>query len=130
MSCADQESFVRGGPTLTTLFFSLMRGGRIKIPLLAGHHRPVSETPSKWLFACVPMKALHYCWLGSFVIFKGIRTSIAKKPFIFCDFPSGSAPPPPPPLWIRECMCFNYQNFINWLYNVTMKTLNKTFLKR
>ena len=26
-------------------FFSLMRGGRIKIPLLAGHQRPASETP-------------------------------------------------------------------------------------
>ena len=27
--CGDPESFVRGGPTLTTPFFSLMRGGRI-----------------------------------------------------------------------------------------------------
>ena len=30
--CADLESFVRGGPALTT-FFELMRGGRIEIPL-------------------------------------------------------------------------------------------------
>ena len=28
-ACAIPESFVRGGPTLTTFFFSLMRGGRI-----------------------------------------------------------------------------------------------------
>ena len=28
-----------------------MRGGRIQIPLSAGHHRPVSETPFKWRFA-------------------------------------------------------------------------------
>ena len=44
------------------------------------------------------------CWLGSFVIVQGIRTNIAKKPFIFCDFqgvgvltpcsPSGSAHEP------------------------------------
>ena len=54
-SCADPESFVRGGPTLTafffSFFFSLMRGGRTQIPLLAGHQRPVSETPFKWRFA-------------------------------------------------------------------------------
>ena len=27
--------------------------------------------------------------LCSFVIFQGIRTSIAKKPYIFCDFSGG-----------------------------------------
>ena len=41
-TCANPESFVRGGPTLTFFFFfvfflSLMRVGRIQIPLLAGH---------------------------------------------------------------------------------------------
>ena len=35
------------------------------------------------------------CWLCSFVIFKGIRTSIAKIPY-FCDFSGGSGPPVPP----------------------------------
>ena len=39
--CANPESFVRVGPSLTTFFFffffSLMRG-RIQIPPLAGHH--------------------------------------------------------------------------------------------
>ena len=53
VSCADPESFIRGGPTSTTFFFfylfyfffSLMRGGRIQIPLLVGHQRPASETP-------------------------------------------------------------------------------------
>ena len=35
------------------------------------------------------------CWLGSFVIFQGIRVSIAKKPYI-CDFSGGSGPPVPP----------------------------------
>ena len=44
--------------------------------LQMGHHRPASETPFK-------------CWLGSFVIFQGTRTSIAKKPYIFVIFQGG-----------------------------------------
>ena len=50
-SCADPESFVRGQRFFFRFFFSLMRGGRTQIPLLAGHQRPVSETPFKWRFA-------------------------------------------------------------------------------
>ena len=42
------------------------------------------------------------CWLGSFVIFQGIRTSIAKKPYVFVIFFSGGGgggpDPPVPPL--------------------------------
>ena len=51
-SCADPESFVRGGPTLTRffVFLRLMRGGRIQILLLSGHLRR---------FAGGPMKAQH-----------------------------------------------------------------------
>ena len=30
------------------------------------------------------------CWLGSFVIFQGFRTSIAKKPYIFVIFQGGA----------------------------------------
>ena len=56
--CADPECFVRGGPTLTTFFFS-MRGKRIQIALKAGHHRPASEMPFKWRFAGGSMKAQH-----------------------------------------------------------------------
>ena len=62
-SCADPESFARGGPTLRTFFFSfsffffLMRGKKIQITLKAGHHRPASETPFKWRFAGGPMMA-------------------------------------------------------------------------
>ena len=32
------------------------------------------------------------CWLGSFVIFQGIRTSIAKKPYRFVIFQGGGGP--------------------------------------
>ena len=36
------------------------------------------------------------CWLGSFVIFQGIRASIAKKPYISVIFQWGSGLPFPP----------------------------------
>ena len=59
------------GPILTSFFSGGgggggMRGERIQIALKAGHHQPASETPWPTL----------ECWLGSFVIFQGIRTSI------------------------------------------------------
>ena len=43
------------------------------------------------------------CWLGSFVIFQGIRTTIAKKSYIFVIFkgvggPDCLSPPPLDPL--------------------------------
>ena len=48
-TCADPESFARGGPT----FFSfLIRGKRIQIALKAGHHWPASDRPFKWHFCC------------------------------------------------------------------------------
>ena len=61
----------------------VMRWDTIQIPLKAGHHRPTSETPFKWSH-------------GSFVIFNGIRTSIAKKPYIFLIFQGGTDPLPHP----------------------------------
>ena len=62
-SCTDEvrvKRFVRGGPTLTAFFLTLMRGERIQIPLLAGHQRPASETPFKWRFAGGPMMVQHW----------------------------------------------------------------------
>ena len=38
------------------------------------------------------------CWLGGFVVFQGIWTRIAKKPYIFCDFSGGGSRPHVPPL--------------------------------
>ena len=60
-----------------------------------GYHLPASETPFKWRFPGGPMMAQHCCWLGSFVIFHGIRTSFAKKPHIFVNFQGGRGVPPP-----------------------------------
>ena len=64
-SCSDQGSrkFCQRGSNFDifvfVLFFSLMRGGRIQIPLLVGHQRPASETPFKWRFAGGPMMVQH-----------------------------------------------------------------------
>ena len=97
-SCADPNSFVRGGPTLQLRqrFFFLFtfvdegREMRIQMPLKVGHHRPASET------------ILGRHWrLGGFVIFQGIRTSIAIKRYRFVIFRGGGGQdpcPPPPPL--------------------------------
>ena len=42
------------------------------------------------------MRAQLECWLGSFVIFQGIWTSIAiKKTLYFCDFSGGGGAGPP-----------------------------------
>ena len=52
------------------------------------------------------------CWLGSFVIFQGIRTSIAKKPYIlrfFRRWGSGHCPPPPSGSAMQE------QEDLQWL---------------
>ena len=43
--------------------------------------------------------------LGSFVIFQGIRTSIAKKPYIFVIFQGGGGAEPLSLLWTRACSC-------------------------
>ena len=51
-ACADPESFVRGGPTLT--FFKLMRRGRIQMPLF---NKQTSIGMRETRFACIPMMA-------------------------------------------------------------------------
>ena len=40
------------------------------------------------------------CWLGCFVIFQAIRTSIAKKNYVLWFFREVPTPCPPSPLWI------------------------------
>ena len=51
--CGSRKFYQRGSKFDSVFFFFLgggeggllMSGGRIKMPLLAGHHRPASETP-------------------------------------------------------------------------------------
>ena len=60
-SCADPESFARGGPTLTgfVFLFFFVWGERIQIALKADHHRPASKMPFKWPFPGGLMIAQH-----------------------------------------------------------------------
>ena len=76
-------------------FFQFMSGRGE--PLLAGHHRPASETPFRWHFAGVPMMAQHLTLAWLLFDFQGILTSIAKKPYIFVIYQRGSGPPVPTP---------------------------------
>ena len=60
-TCADPESFVKGGPTLTTF----IRGDRIQTNTTksgtssARQQNAIKMTPSKWRFTGVPMMAQH-----------------------------------------------------------------------
>ena len=50
----DPESFVRGGSTLKTFFFSLFfffEGREAPKTLKEGNYRPASEVPFKWCLA-------------------------------------------------------------------------------
>ena len=68
------------------------------------------------------------CWLGSLVIFQGIRTSITKKSYIFVIFRGGGGPDPlSPPLrictWLKpdlDSLCF--QSRISWFSRVRVKS--------
>ena len=88
-------------------FFSLVDEGRedpnaiISGPSLARQQNSISLVGRWWPNI--------ECWLGSFVVLQGIRTSVAKKPYIFCDFSGGGGgvqTPPPPPL--DSHMWYNY----------------------
>ena len=49
MACADPESFVRGGPTLTLFFLFFYDEGREdQNTTITDHHWPASKTPFKW----------------------------------------------------------------------------------
>ena len=74
-ACADPESFVRGGPALTTFY--------------EDKYHPKQAWPNI------------QCWLVSFVIFQGIRTSIAKEPYSVGGGGGPDAHCQSPPLWIR-----------------------------
>ena len=53
-TCADQESFARGGPTLT-FFFLVDEGREDKLAIIA----PPAKRHFKWRFAGGPMMAQH-----------------------------------------------------------------------
>ena len=56
---AQIQKVLPAGSTFDNVFFFLMRGERIQIPIKADHHWPASETPFKWHFVGMPMMAQH-----------------------------------------------------------------------
>ena len=72
LPCADPESLVRGGP-VETLYTTKTDG--------------VSQ--ASWWWPNIE------CWLGSFVIFKGVQTSIPEESYCFEVFRAESRPPVP-----------------------------------
>ena len=64
-STKTSRKWCQRGSNFESFFLSLMSGGRIKIPLLAGHHRPSKETPFKWRFAGMAMMVTLWFLRGS-----------------------------------------------------------------
>ena len=86
------RKFRQRGPTLTFFFWWGERGSKKRAiigPPAKRHLNGVSLAGRWW----PNMK----CWLCSFVIFQGIHTSIAKKPFTFVIFRGWGSDPLPPP---------------------------------
>ena len=87
------DSFIRGGPNLITFFFLFFfddEWRKDQNTTISGSSSARQRKPLKWRFSGVPNIE---CWIGSFVIFKGTRTSIAKKPYIFVIYQGGYGPP-------------------------------------
>ena len=70
----------------------------VKIPLKVDHYRPASETP----FTC-RWRADDGPTLNAGLVLHGIRTSIAKKPYIFFLFFQGGGGPDSLPLCNHAC---------------------------
>ena len=97
--------------TLTTFFFFFV--GR-EDPNNTTKRRPSSSRQTITFLNGVSLAGRSWpnidCWLGSFVIFQGIRTSIAKEPYSIVIFRGGGErrypyPCPPPHLDPRIIVC-------------------------
>ena len=94
----ESREFCQRGSNFDNFFFKLMRGGRIQVPLKAGHHCTASETPLNGVLqACWCWPNIE-CWLGT-CDFSGNSDLYWYKPYIFVIFQrgGGSGPPAPPP---------------------------------
>ena len=107
-SCADPESFVRG-VQLWQRFFLVWWGEEGS---KYHYKRAMIGPPAKRHLNGVSLACRWWpyieCWLGSFVNFKGIRTSIAKKPYIFVIFQGVGVRTPVHPLdpHMMYVLCF------------------------
>ena len=81
-ACEDPESFVRGGPPLTSFFM----GARLQKPPIADNYRPTSESPLKLHFAGRPIIAHIECWLCDLI--RGSQPVLLRNLY-FCNFSVG-----------------------------------------
>ena len=105
LTCTDSESFFQRGSKFDICFSwwgeegSKYHSKRTMIRPPAKHHLNDVSLACRWWPNIE-------CWLGSYVFFQGIRTNIAKKPYMYVIFQGGV--PSPPPLWIRTCLIIRY----------------------
>ena len=72
------------------------------------YKRDIIGLPAKRQMACRCWPNIE-CWIVSFMVLQGIRTNIAKKPYIFVIFQrGGGSGPPVPPLDPRMPFPFMY----------------------
>ena len=109
------------GVQLWQRFFLLMRGGRIQMPLWAGHHQPDSETAFKWLFADNDGPTLNAGLLALW--FSGDRDQYCLETLYFCDFSGGVRTPVSP---LDQSDSVKFHKLKQWLYIVDqMSTYSK-----
>ena len=90
-TCADTGSFVRGGPTLTFLFFNFFIYFFYLMRRFKYHYKwAIISPPTKRHLNGISLACWWWpkigCWLGRFVIFQGIRN---VQTLYFCDFSGG-----------------------------------------
>ena len=88
----DPESFVKGDPTLTTFVFKVEEGGEDPSPTLSGPSSARQRNANKafrWHADEYPTSNSGF----AAAIFQGIRTCIARKPYIFLIFQGGGSGP-------------------------------------
>ena len=96
----------------------LIRGKKIQIALKTGYHRSASERHLNSVSLAGQWWPNIECWLGSFVVFQGIRTSIAKKPYVFVIFRRGVLTSCPPSGSTRDPV---------WTYVIVSKRENRSW---
>ena len=114
-SCADPESFVRGGPTLKT-FFRGERGSKLN---KYHYKRAIIDPRAKRHLNGVSLACRWWpnieCWLGSYVIFRGSRPVLLRNPIFLWIFRGGgpdTLSPPMDPHLIDPVFYVFYKNIL------------------
>ena len=95
-TCADPESIVRGGPTLTKFFFSIMGEELSKYHFKRAIFGPPAKRHLNGVSLACRLRPKIESWLGSFTIIRGSGPVLLKH-YIFVIFEGRSGPPALPP---------------------------------